>query len=202
MSAAPTERQGSTPAIEEELHELEESSDALDQRTGNLEMRGGFMALFTFLALAVAIAALAVSLVNVGNTKTKTVIQTAPQAATATPAAPASATPAPASAGTVSVGLGEMFVRPNVSQAAAGKVTFNVHNTGKLVHEMIVAKAPVILPAGAAKASEKNSVGEVAELQPGTAGSVKLMLRPGNYILFCNVPGHYAAGQHVAFTVH
>ncbi len=26
-------------------------------------------------------------------------------------------------------------------------------------------------------------------------------LKPGNYVLFCNVSGHYAAGQHIPFTV-
>ena len=94
-----------------------------------------------------------------------------------------------------------MFVRPNAVQATAGKVTFNVQNTGKLVHEMIVAKAPVTLPPGAARASERSSVGEVAELQPGTSGSTRISLKPGKYILFCNVPGHFAAGQKAAFTV-
>jgi uncharacterized cupredoxin-like copper-binding protein len=26
-------------------------------------------------------------------------------------------------------------------------------------------------------------------------------LKPGKYMLFCNVQGHYAAGQHTVFTV-
>jgi uncharacterized cupredoxin-like copper-binding protein len=28
-----------------------------------------------------------------------------------------------------------------------------------------------------------------------------LKLMPGKYMLFCNVPGHYAAGQHTVLTV-
>jgi uncharacterized cupredoxin-like copper-binding protein len=28
-----------------------------------------------------------------------------------------------------------------------------------------------------------------------------LKLTPGNYMLFCNVSGHYAAGQHIRFSV-
>ena len=93
--------------------------------------------------------------------------------------------------GTVNVKLGEMFVRPNVTQGAAGKITFHVQNTGKLVHEMIVGKPPIKGPLATGKMSEATSVGEVAELKPGTAGSVKLSLKPGNYILYCNVAGPF-----------
>ena len=187
--------------LEEELQELEDSNEVLDERTGNLETKGGFIILFTFFAMALAIAALAVSLVNAGKTKTKTVVQQVPAAA----ATPTAATPTPSSSPTpvhsVSVKLGEMFVRPDVTSASAGKVTFRVQNTGKLVHEMIVSTAPVKFPPGASRASEAGSVGEVSELQPGSSGKVTLTLKPGNYVLFCNVPGHYAAGQHTAFTV-
>jgi len=192
-----TTQQDIRPSLEQELHELEDSSDALDQRTGNLEMRSGFMVLFVFFALAVSVAALAVSLVGPGKTNTRTVVEQA----RATVPGPAAATPAVTPPRTVAVKLGEMFVRPNVTQVAAGKVTFTVQNTGKLVHEMIVAKAPVAVPTGGGKASERNSVGEVAELTPGKSGTTKISLKPGKYILFCNVPGHYAAGQKAAFTV-
>jgi uncharacterized cupredoxin-like copper-binding protein len=195
MPATLTPPNGSSPEIERELHELEDANDALDQRTGNLELRGTFGTLFVVFSLAVALAALTVALVSAGDNKTVTVLQAAkPAPAAATP--PAAITP-----GLVNVKLGEMFVRPNVTQGAAGKVTFHVQNTGKLVHEMIVGKAPIKGPLATGKMSEATSVGEVAELKPGTAGSVKLSLKPGTYILYCNVPGHFAAGQHVAFTV-
>ena len=190
--ASPTQPP-SGPTIEQELHELEESSDSLDQRTGNLELRGGLTLLFGFFALAVSLAALTVALVSAHRTNTRTVVERV----AAPPATPtASAVP-----GTVGVKLGEMFVRPNQTTVAAGQITFNVQNTGKLVHEMIVARAPVTLAPGATRASERNSVGEVSELQPGTSGKTKISLKPGKYVLFCNVPGHFAAGQHVAFTV-
>jgi uncharacterized cupredoxin-like copper-binding protein len=189
-----------TPELERELHELEASSDALDQRTGNLERRGGLGLLFSFFAIAIALAALAVALVNVGNDKTSPAQQSsAPASGSAGSNAPAVAPAAPIAPGTVAVKLGEFFLHPSTTSVAAGKVTFQVRNTGKLVHEMIVARAPVKLQGS--RASEKTSVGEVSELQPGTSGRVKLTLKPGNYVFFCNVPGHYAAGQHIAFTV-
>jgi uncharacterized cupredoxin-like copper-binding protein len=195
MPTTITPPNGSSPEVERELHELEDANDALDQRTGNLELRGTFGTLFIFFSLAVALAALTVALVSAGSKKTVTVLQAAKPA----PAALASASPV--TPGSVSVKLGEMFVRPDVTQGAAGKVTFHVRNTGTLVHEMIVGKAPIKGPLTTGKMSEATKVGEVAELKPGAAGSVKLSLKPGRYVLFCNVPGHFAAGQHVAFTV-
>ena len=200
MPTTTTPPNGSVPEVVTELHELEDANDVLDQRTGNLELKRTFGTLFTFFSLAVALAALTVALVTAGNKKTVTVIQRAAPAAPAA-AVPSTGTASPAIAGAVSVKLGEMFVRPDVTQAVAGKVTFRVQNTGKLVHEMIVGQAPIKGPLGTGKMSEATSVGEVAELKPGSAGSVKLSLKPGNYILFCNVPGHFLAGQHVAFTV-
>ena len=193
---SPTTPTVSPPTLEDELHQFE---DSVEQRTGNMEMREGFMVLFTFFAMAIAIAALVVALVGGGKTTTKTVIQRVPA-----PAAAAPATKAPAATianGNVSVKLGEMFVRPDALQAKAGKVTFNVTNTGHLVHEMIVGRAPIKGPLASGKMSEATSVGEVSELDPGKSGHVTLSLKPGNYVLFCNVAGHYASGQHVAFTV-
>jgi uncharacterized cupredoxin-like copper-binding protein len=198
MPATITPTNGSAPEVERELHDLEDANDALDQRTGNLELRGTFGTLFVVFSLAVAIAALTVALATAGNKKTVTVLQATPAPAAA---APSAATSSPVTPGVVNVKLGEMFVRPDVTQGAAGKVTFHVQNSGKLVHEMIVGKAPIKGPLATGKMSEATSVGEVAELKPGTAGSVKLSLKPGTYILYCNVPGHFAAGQHVAFTV-
>jgi uncharacterized cupredoxin-like copper-binding protein len=187
------------PALEEELHDLEASSEVLEQRTGILEMRGGLSVVFSFVAMAIAITALVVALINSGDSANSTAQVAAPAPGSAPPA-PATP-PATANPGTVAVSLGEMFVRPDAAKVPAGKVTFHVRNTGALVHEMIVAKVPLKGPATGGKVSEKTAVGEVAELKPGRAGSTTLALKPGNYQLFCNVPGHYAAGQHAAFTV-
>ena len=44
-------------------------------------------------------------------------------------------------------------------------------------------------------------LGEVSELEPGKKGALKLTLKPGTYILYCNVPGHYALGMWTLLTV-
>src|SRR4051794_29820990 len=43
--------------------------------------------------------------------------------------------------------------------------------------------------------------GEVSKLDPGHSGSLTVPLKPGKYLLICNVPGHYEAGTWAEFTV-
>ena len=40
-----------------------------------------------------------------------------------------------------------------------------------------------------------HDLGEVSELDPGKSGSLTVDLKPGLYVLFCNVPGHFMAGM-------
>ena len=96
-----------------------------------------------------------------------------------------------------------MSVDVNNKQAVRGKVTFEVTNASKtMIHELIV--APVkdenqIMPYDDAgyKVKEEDSthLGEVSELDPGKTGSLTLDLKPGKYLLYCNLPGHYMAGM-------
>ncbi|WP_245474327.1 sulfocyanin-like copper-binding protein [Mesorhizobium sp. M2A.F.Ca.ET.042.01.1.1] len=48
------------------------------------------------------------------------------------------------------------------------------------------------------KAGDK---GEVSELDPGASGTLTVDLKPGKYVLICNVPGHFATGMWTEFTV-
>lgn len=101
---------------------------------------------------------------------------------------------------------GSMGVKISQNELKAGKVTFDVANSAdsSSQHEMIVAKLtseeianPDSLPYSEESATvdeEKiNDRGEVSELDPGKSGSLTLDLKPGTYMLFCNVPGHYKA---------
>lgn len=105
---------------------------------------------------------------------------------------------------TVKVDLKEFKVLPSTKSVATGKVTFSVKNIGKIDHELLVIKtnvAPGKLPVKNAKASEKGKVGQVKELAPGKSGKVTLTLAKGKYVLLCNLPAHYQAGQYSGFTV-
>lgn len=119
--------------------------------------------------------------------------------------------PAPTVAGTtVDVELGEdggqLFVRSSLAEVAAGTVTFAVANTGAMPHELVVLKTDTPadkLPEGdGGKAKEPGRIAYVPTLAPGAkAAYITLDLEPGNYVLLCNVPGHYGLGQYTAFTV-
>ncbi|KFE35540.1 hypothetical protein [Thioclava atlantica] len=91
----------------------------------------------------------------------------------------------------------------------AGKVTFEVTNDSKgTIHEMIVSPVkdmstplPYIDDEMRVDEDAAGHLGEVSELDPGASGALTLNLKPGSYILFCNIPGHYVLGMWTLFTV-
>jgi uncharacterized cupredoxin-like copper-binding protein len=158
----------------------------------------------TDLRLPIALAALglgALGAAGCGNTSSAK----SPPTTAATTAAPAKpAKPATAS-GAVSVGLSEWKVTPSTTTAAAGPVTFDVHNAGAQPHEMVVLKttkaAAALGKAGTARLPETGHAGEVATLKAGASGKTTIDLKPGHYVLICNLPGHWTAGMRSDFTV-
>ncbi len=90
-----------------------------------------------------------------------------------------------------------------------GKVVFKVKNESKaVIHEMLL--APISSPTAALayidkenRADEKSAhgLGEVSELDPGKTGELSVTMKPGTYILYCNVPGHLGAGMWTTITV-
>ena len=91
----------------------------------------------------------------------------------------------------------------------AGQTFFEVLNSSEdQYHEMIVAKLrdlAQVFPynSNESRVEEDNieTLGEVSELEPGQSGGLRLDLKPGEYLLFCNIPGHFAAGMWTVFTV-
>ncbi|HET9103714.1 MAG TPA: multicopper oxidase domain-containing protein [Solirubrobacteraceae bacterium] len=104
----------------------------------------------------------------------------------------------PAPAGQLAVTLGEMFIKAPVVTAKAGKVTFAVTNQGQMTHWFGIMKAPVALSGGNFTAKP---LAQSAQLSPGQSATVTAHLPAGSYELVCLMPGHYGAGQHMAFTV-
>lgn len=104
--------------------------------------------------------------------------------------------------------LANMGVRASTTEVPAGSVTFKVTNDSKdIEHEMVVApvESGTPLPYNAdierVIEDEVDNLGEVSELEPGQSGEVTLDMTPGEYILYCNVPQHYAAGMWTLLTV-
>jgi uncharacterized cupredoxin-like copper-binding protein len=91
----------------------------------------------------------------------------------------------------------------------AGEVTLVAINDSKvLVHEMLIAPvrstySPLPYDNVHMRVDEDaaHSLGEVSELDPGQTGALTITLKPGTYILLCNVPGHYAMGMWTTIVV-
>ena len=93
----------------------------------------------------------------------------------------------------------------NVSPKAVphGNVKFNVTNlASQFVHEVIIARLAdetqvLTYDTAKNKVDEETikTLGQVAEIEPNKTASVALELKPGKYILYCNLPGHYMAGM-------
>jgi uncharacterized cupredoxin-like copper-binding protein len=114
-------------------------------------------------------------------------------------------TPPPAASGpsVVQTRLTDFKITPSASDVPAGKVTFVATNAGKEEHEMVVVRTAK--PAGSLmkgkEASEAGAVDEIPEFDAGLTKRLSLDLKPGHYVLLCNVPGHYKAGMFTDFTV-
>ena len=102
-----------------------------------------------------------------------------------------------------------MGIKLSQESAPHGVVGFKVKNDSKdTEHEMIVTRLaqpgkplPYIESEQRVDEDKAGDKGEVSELDPGESGSLTLNLEPGDYLLYCNVAGHYAAGMWVEFTV-
>ena len=91
----------------------------------------------------------------------------------------------------------------------AGPITFAVTNRSKsVVHELLAVKLPAAnteLPYDEkdSKVTEGklNKLVDSDDIKPGVKRSITVALKPGDYLLICNQPGHYRAGMRAALTV-
>lgn len=103
---------------------------------------------------------------------------------------------------TMSIGL-------STDTVPAGQVVFEVTNSSEsLEHEMVVSRLPAngaLLPYDENDAEvdehKLGELGEAEDLGPGESKRLVITLDPGQYILYCNIPGHYMAGMWTILTV-
>jgi uncharacterized cupredoxin-like copper-binding protein len=126
--------------------------------------------------------------------------------AAAAPAGVAFAAVSMSDATKVSVDMKEWGVAPKPSSAKAGAVTFSVKNTGHLAHEFIVLQtstpAAKLKVKGTVAVLSGKVVGKTAQFGAAQKVTLTVNLKPGHYVLLCNLPAHYAAGQRTDFTAH
>ena len=110
------------------------------------------------------------------------------EASTPASSAPASSAPAEAESETVAVTEGEMFIELSEDSFNAGTYTFEVTNTGSMRHDFVVEQGG-------------SDVAATEVLQPGQSATLEVDLAPGEYVFYCSVGAHRAAGMEVPVTV-
>ncbi len=106
----------------------------------------------------------------------------------AAPSSSAASSPAQAEAETVSVTEGEMFIELSEDSYSAGSYTFEVVNEGRMPHDFVVER-------------DGEDVSATEVLQPGQSATLTVSLEEGDYVLYCSVGSHRAAGMETPITV-
>jgi uncharacterized cupredoxin-like copper-binding protein len=112
---------------------------------------------------------------------------------------------------TVTIKMGDYFFAPKNATAKPGQTVIEAPNNGTVEHELVLFKTnanPAKLPteAGGGVDEEKldktaQEMGEIADVEAGESKSESFKLTPGKYVMFCNLPGHYAQGMYGTLTV-
>ena len=118
----------------------------------------------------------------------------------------------------VTVVLKDFSVRPNITQAKAGRLTLEAINEGISTHELVILRTdldPAELPRKEAKPNQTiateylvneddariKTIDEIEEFPAGTSQKKTVALDPGHYVLFCNIPGHYDKGMYASLHI-
>ena len=113
-----------------------------------------------------------------------------------------------AEATTIDVRLSEFKVSLSADTAPAGTVTFGLMNDGTVIHNLRVIKTdlaadelPVDEAAFTVDEDQVDVLASGSNLEAGAEEEVTADLAAGSYVLICNIPTHYDAAMHTAFTV-
>ena len=126
------------------------------------------------------------------------------QAATPEPTATQTTTEPAAASRALTIRMTEFAFDPKDAIAKAGKVTITAPNDGRVVHELVLLKTdedPATLPKKGDEVDESTSVGEIADVEPGSTKEATFKLAPGKYAMVCALPGHYEGGMYGSLTV-
>jgi uncharacterized cupredoxin-like copper-binding protein len=92
----------------------------------------------------------------------------------------------------------------------AGSVVLHVHNAGPSTHEINIdrtndaAGALPLKPDGLTvneDAPSLHRIDSIEELNLGQSGDLTVHLKPGHYVFYCNLEGHYLGGMHLSLDV-
>src|SRR2546421_10217537 len=106
--------------------------------------------------------------------------------------------------------LRDFRIIASAATVRAGTFTFVIHARGPTTHEFNVVRTdvgPAALPLrrDGITVDEDSPLlhwaGSRENLDIGDVTSLTVPLRPGHYVVFCNMEGHYLAGMHLPLTV-
>lgn len=103
----------------------------------------------------------------------------------------------------VIVEMRDYKIELNTPTLTAGTVKFGIRNAGGMEHSFELIKtdlAPDKLPVDTAqaKAKEDGLVKQVKSIAPGKVAVVTANVDAGNYVIICNIAGHYQLGMRAA----
>lgn len=105
----------------------------------------------------------------------------------------------------VAVHMKDYKVELSVTTVKPGTVRFGIKNEGGMEHSFELIKTDLAfdkLPTTAdAKAREDGLVKQVKSLPVGKVSVVTADLAAGNYVIICNIAGHYQLGMRTALAV-
>lgn len=95
------------------------------------------------------------------------------------------------------------------AEVKQGPVEFHIKNTSKTqMHEFLLApwkgsitSLPYNAKEGEVAEGKISDLAGVEDMKPGAQAILRLPLKPGRYVAFCDQPGHYKAGMEARFTV-
>jgi len=115
--------------------------------------------------------------------------------------------PDASNAARIAVELADDSITLDPGEVGAGRVVFDTLNVSTgLVHEIEVfegGSAGAILPVDntVADTNGLRLIDEVEDVVPGASASLAMDVRPGTYLIICNLPGHYTSGMWAYLTV-
>ncbi len=109
----------------------------------------------------------------------------------------------------VEVGLSTFGMALSTNTVKTGPVTFVVKNNATdQTHEFVVAQTdlpadqiPVNPDTHLIDEEQLTVLGEVEDVDSGAIKRLTLDLKPGRYVLLCNLASHYQSGMHAELTV-
>jgi uncharacterized cupredoxin-like copper-binding protein len=106
----------------------------------------------------------------------------------------------------VATTLSDFKIKPAEAEADAGPVTFDLTNDGPSEHSFLLVRTDLAedelpLTDHVVDIEQLEVVGQVDRIEADAERAITAELAAGDYVMFCNLTGHYESDMHAAFAV-